>query len=716
MNCRQFPYQTLQPDVWTECLSYLPPDKLSMASELLPLMPKQLQPTNNDSERENDDDDHAEQAAWLAVRSMVRIAEKHWEAKQVKAAQETKKDESKWNASSEEYRSSTYIWDPFELQKLVTNDTTILGDLLRKSNNRSASANSGKRTKRSFFRFRDETWQGLYGLLYKVLSDSLALDSNDSHEEDLLEFWEELFGEQDPSSIGVHDKESIALVVGLVFGAPPIPPTLMTPPVHQKLARIARACIACSSRDEETDQAESVDRKRESKPCLLSDARCYLLSLRLADEGFWDVASKILQSRSLLAVADDEKPTTNTKQPADSDVTIGDELLLSIDGMIYMCTFLIDRMYSQTYVRIGEDDQELAIAVRAGRKAVDMAGKRYEAVKAEHTITKFSSWSTFESTIETEPHNSNLPPPPMDSLFANDVLRYIHAKLALGKALALLAQHIGLDASDPDSLRDLRVYPIVQPKYESPMTTPEIEAEDFARWQRMEDRPSVRIQICWTESFFIESQKELDGGIVVCEELMSTKTGTTPSREVTVALSPLLGALKSARAERDYCAASAAYSARKPLKTECLAMASIQGFYATFKYTMERILEELYPPRDVPPASGSCTEANLDVLLRCGKDLGKACGFSEYVGVEYSQCSERFPDPQYFLDFALLVAIHKHGFFHPTSVNVARLSRQQSSVSSDQPIEQKYHAVATWLEEEYRGKVPSSSRNCTSSC
>jgi len=761
MRSHQCPYQTLPPDVWSECLSHLPPEDLSKAAELLPLV---TTPKSNDlggsttsHENDNDTNNDAEHAAWLAVRSMVTIAEKHWEAEEAEATEEHKTDEhAKPTPSSCSKDKDTQA---LELRKLVSEDTTIVGVLLRNSSDRTnrASATSrrsntnevaeqqrrAERTKyRPFFRFRDETWQKLYGLLYKVLNESDGKDSvemiesiDDDHDDDDLESysdaeWEFSFAQSFAQSFagdgsiprdalvgddgngddsgnktgdgrfdaGVHDKEGIALAVGLVFGAPPLPAALMTLPRRKKLARIADAC--CST----------VDHERKLPRCLLSDARCYLLSLRLADEGLWDIASNMMTSRSSFA-----KNKNNRRQPSTRAASSSDGVLLSIDGMIYTSTFLIDRLYSQTFVRDNEDDAELAVAVYLGRKAVEMADERYKAYHAKQMNSP-----PLKGESQTEPQTTDQPPPPMESLFANDALRCIHAKLALGKALALLAQHTGLQVSDTRSLRHHKVLPLAEPPLESAIH--EIRVEDEEHLRLTENFPRHREQILWTESFFAESRRHLENGLRVCEiqclMVCDKRIGSTRFTKAAAGLNLLIGALKSAEGERDYCAASVAYSMGKRHRMDYHAKISIQRFSNTFHWMMSGILDATSQPEGSLEAAGwSCglDETALDILLRCGKDLGKACSFANAVGMDLDP-----ENPQFFLDFAYVLSIYRHGSFHPTTVNIARLSEQRGAHVDDRDgsseqrlLAQKYRSVVAWLVAKYSSGTASISKHAS---
>ena len=128
--------------------------------------------------------------------------------------------------------------------------------------------------------------------------------------------------------------------------------------------------------------------------------------------------------------------------------------------MIYSSTFLIDRLYSQTYISNADDStKDLAKAVRIGREAVDMAEKRYNMLcEKQNAASRVEDKGWCRNGGDCDDKNAYISPPPIKSLFANDALRFVHARLALGKALALLAQHVEFGASD---LRMLGILPNV---------------------------------------------------------------------------------------------------------------------------------------------------------------------------------------------------------------------------------------------------------------
>ena len=688
-----YPYQLLSPDVWSECLSYLPPNELSDAFELLPLSNLTSSKSNpNDSTKD------VEHAAWLSVVSMAETAHRFWENEASKC--ERLLDPLLFSSSQD--NSDQPDTKALELQRIIAKDTSIVADLFRNGKG------TTKQTSCQLTRFQDETWQNLYGFLYNVLSESREYkpitsshDSDDDmdEEEDTVTSQELTDGPEEEATAQLegdcdkfHDHEAIALAVGLVFGIQPT--ASMTPARRKKMESISYACsvIACGS--------PALPQSYYKSSYSPTEARSYALSLRLAQEGFWDHASQILQSR-IRSFQDKDHMTTD------------DESTISIDGMIYVSTFLIDRMYSQTYVRGGKDDKELATAVRLGRKAVTMAKTRYDIFLSNITTTE----PTTDTSMTKTSDRRRLPPPPIESLFANDALRYIHSKLALGKALSLLAQHVGLLATDPrtmeitsagdpdNSLLEENLPPNLEPQAPPLMVT---EREELWKnggrsmgllrgaWSFVDSRK----WIAWPILFFEESRVHLKEGLEICQDYSQSQKGKTR-----LSILPLIGALESAEGERMYCASSAStrygwqYSLVHYLK------ASIRAFSSSFNKMMNELIQHAHAAKNDPNEDDhldkTYIDATLDCLLRCGKDFGKTCGFGDQCGIDYRQQFEgrqeeqqKLLDKKMVFEFVYLVSIHRHGSFHPTTENVLRLGFRFGRVKS---IDEMYTSVVAWL-------------------
>jgi hypothetical protein len=712
----------------------------------LPLAPKRRRIESNHKVDDNvghSIDNDAEHAAWLAVKSMVEIAERHWIEEEDKANAQAEleaqaKVEANHAVESEDTDSQQSEFQKessgLRLSRIVSEDTSIVGDLFRAMGNTIGNVKE-RQPQAPLVRFRDETWQELYGVVHELLIEThrslshsvpakipkhiLNLSTPLHRMLRVLEQKQEKVEESEPNDqekycAAVHDKETVALVMGFVFGTPAIPATLLTRELMRtKLNSVARACQAIGGWCDDPSYK-------------LSQSRSCLLTLRMADMGFWDEASELLTSRS--SFDRDNKKDNNVHD---------ESTLLSIDGMIYASTYLIDRMYSQTYVRHGIDTDELDEAVRLGRKAVEMASLRYEALPADttHTPTGKNNESDRDAKLPaTIQHNHHQyshqhqhqhqqqqqqPPPPVTSLFANDDLRYGHAKLALGKALSLLAQHIGLGATNPCNLR---VEPLKQDRRDRRLlpNDPELAAEDQRMWELAGDVPHMwelasnvphpRKRIEWTESFFEESRRHLSDGLKALEQ----RAGGGRNCSTNGSLLSLRAALESAEAERNYCFASASCSMDRTLRMKHHGLSAMAGFSKAFSKTMEGCLKSLSSSSS---SSSNLSEhketedlsATLDVLVRCGKDLGKARDFCDHYGVDWRshvrQLNGTIIDIQWVFDFAHLLSIHKHGSHHPTTENIVRLSKFHRLGEPPQPLPLKYLAVAAWLVKEYGSGV-----------
>ena len=92
-----------------------------------------------------------------------------------------------------------------------------------------------------------------------------------------------------------------------------------------------------------------------------------------------------------------------------------------IDCMIYASTFLIDKLYIETYVSdSNEDNAALVKAVQFGRSAGQKSKERYDSFHAKQTtsndVVNEKGWIQEDDSLvdPTDPH------PPTTSLFADD--------------------------------------------------------------------------------------------------------------------------------------------------------------------------------------------------------------------------------------------------------------------------------------------------------
>ena len=177
--------------------------------------------------------------------------------------------------------------------------------------------------------------------------------------------------------------------------------------------------------------------------------------------GLWDIASDILQSHASFDIdididmSKEDGTATYSYRPHDITNDNSTEVLL-IDSMIYSSKFLIDRLYSQTYVR-QDDTKDLEMAVYLGRIAVEFSADKEKKKKtASSSSIGLNNHLEERNNSSQRQHGSLLQPPlppPIASLFTHDAVRHVHAKLALGRAGTLLAQHIGLGATNISDLR-----------------------------------------------------------------------------------------------------------------------------------------------------------------------------------------------------------------------------------------------------------------------
>ena len=201
----QYPYQMLQAELWSECLSFLLPNELSEASKVMPLISEIKIEHEKQTKEEEDTDAYAERASHLAILSLVETAEKFWEEEKTKArGPDTKL---------------------LELQQLVSEDSSVVGDLFRvisRGSIRNSDPGLGQLSKsqgkKLVFLAADETWQRLYFFLYTLLNEFLI---------------EILYGPRDDPYLEARlifheNRETVAIALMLVFGIPTFSAPLMS--------------------------------------------------------------------------------------------------------------------------------------------------------------------------------------------------------------------------------------------------------------------------------------------------------------------------------------------------------------------------------------------------------------------------------------------------------------------------------------------------------
>ena len=464
-------FSSLPPDVWSEILSYLPPKELSENSQRLC---KHLSSIEG-----------AERAAWLAIRSFVGIARNYaWTTLSSPSL-----SSSSSSSSSSAVTATALVAKKKEdddsnadrIQTLLLNDTSVVGDFIRNIDQQGALNNDDADD--NIFRYQDETWQDLYDLIHTALLRATATIINTvntdevqniNHDDDDDDEEEEENGlndvdDRDGGNVDTverevnenkndssndnegcccsYDHECVALLVGLIFNSPTLPKR-MSVRRREKLAAIARAYHHYSS-----------NRRSRNEQRGAFNTRYSLISLRLGHAGLWDIASDILQSYASFDIdidmSKEDGTATYSYRPHGITNDNSTEVLL-IDSMIYSSKFLIDRLYSQTYVR-QDDTKDLEMAVYLGRIAVEFSADKEKKKKtASSSSVGVNNHLEERNNSSQRQHGSLLQPPlppPIASLFTHDAVRHVHAKLALGRAGTLLAQHIGLGATNISELR-----------------------------------------------------------------------------------------------------------------------------------------------------------------------------------------------------------------------------------------------------------------------
>ena len=455
---------------------------------------------------------------------------------------------------------------------------------------------------------------------------------------------------------------SVALTMWLAFGQPNLPP--LSSDNRQSLSLVAN-CIdrVLASRSENTNQ-----HRKKLK------SRAIQMALRLGQVGCWDVGSRILDQtidKQVLREAKDDDSSSN------SAVSAIDPTPIDIDCAISVTNFLIDRLYSQTYVRDSDDDtRALSKAAQLGRWAVRKASSRHAAFlekqRNKSDRPSIARDNSGEGPISNRISSSNnIPPPPVTSIFPNDCVRYLNALLAQAKALALLAQHVALGASD---IRRLEFFPI----HRHPLTiNPSTEREVTVATHIM------------ASQFFSDSEAIFSIPPAVMreqEQYQNEKDGDVLLR--------LKYAFQASRGEHFYCVASANTRWSQPIFipldtdadddiAEC-----IRRSIRLLKETFEMIMSKLYEAMNID-------EELLSLAMRIAKDLGKTCDFAERT----LNANIALTDASMYLDFAYLCSCFLLGSKHPSTMNIKRLHR--IATEDTQTIAGRHSRVMPWLTDNF---------------
>ena len=603
--------------------------------------------------------------------------------------------------------------DAAEARRLLR-DHEIFGHLLVVADDTKSSA-AGNDGLLLVTRFEDESWSMLYKLLHDVLdklpnaSDQIGPDTdinpgtingddeeentdtitnNDNDDTDVLEENLSNNSSDDNSSLSsssTPEKAStpcfIALTMWLAFGGPTLPPLSSTS--RRALSMVAdRISLVRTSRSDEITINNHHKKKLKS--------RAIQMALRLGQLGCWDVGSTLLDESIDEKVLQEAK-AYDGKGDDNASSTATEPTPIDIDCAISVTNFLIDRLYSQTYVSDSDEDtQALCKASQLGRWASRKASKRHAAFREKQKINPnangnidepSSEPNIFGETKKPAFRKKNSPPPPVTSIFSDDCVRYLHALLAQAKALALLAQHVALGASD---VRTLEFFPV----HRHPLTiNPSTEHEVV-----------VAAHVV-ASSFFRDSEEIFPIAQAVMKEQEPHMHKYEKNSDNFL---PLTYAFQASQGEHFYCAASAntrwSHPVFAPLDTdvdddpvaECLRR-SIRLFKTTFVEIMSKVFDETL----------NFDDELLSLTIRTSKDLGKACEFAERTG----NIDITLTDAGMYLEFAYLCSCFLLGSQHPSTENVERLlHRIRTEDATCMTIADRYDRVMPWLIEKFASR------------
>jgi len=328
-------------------------------------------------------------------------------------------------------------------------------------------------------------------------------------------------------------------------------------------------------------------------------ARVQSSALRLRDMGNWSDASAILTSLvedTSSRREDDENRVTRPRDSAEINICIS--------------TFLIDRLYADTYVS-GDvsDSKHLSDAVICGRKAIALC------LQSQNSDTGNSRTADIESCLSIA---SNLPPPV--SLYSSDVLRLAASQLALGRALALLAQHVGLNLTRKEDV-------IVR-----------LSSNDVG---------------FSAEGFFQEGELVLKSSI----ESLTVEQQTDNSFDMLEMLAGTYATL----GELYYCKSSVTGASSK-LKD------SIRYLTLSLRLVHHRLVNEEGIESTVQAFCARSPRSLMILQAQTAKDLGKVYHFSsEFATFDRSLFQQNI------LHFALIVSMQYYDDDHPSLANIRRL-------------------------------------------
>ena len=627
-----------------------------------------------------------ERAAWLAIKHMASTAEK-WIKQQNDNLTEVDTDAA-------------------EARRLLRDDE-IFGHLVAAADDTKSSADRND----GIIRFEGESWSILYKLLRDVLdklpnanqgdlapdTDTNAdtdtnngddnndenTDANAINENDDTGELEEHLSNNDSDDNSSSSSSTlanastscfVALTMWLAFGEPALPPLSRTG--RRALSMVANriSLVLISRSDDEIATNNQYKKKLKS--------RAIQMALRLGQLGCWDVGSNILDGSIDEQILQEAK-SYNGKDGSTASSTATEPTSIDIDCAISVTNFLIDRLYSQTYVRDSDEDtQALCKAAQLGRWATHKASKRHsvflEKQKNNENENEPSSAQDFSSESNKPAFRSNVsPPPPVTSIFSDDCVRFLHALLAQAKALALLAQHVALGASD---VRTLEFFPLHR---HSLTINPSTEHELV-----------VAAHIV-ASSFFKESEAIFPIAQAVMKEQEPFRYASKNEKNGDKFL-PLTCAFQASQGEHFYCAASANTRWSHPVfappgtdvdddpVVECIRR-SIRLLKETFVQILSKVFE----------GKMKFDDELLSLAIRTAKDLGKACDFTERTG----NTDITLTDAGMYMEFAYLCSCFLFGSKHPSTRNIKRLHRIRTvdTTGRSMTISDRYNRVIPWL-------------------
>lgn len=426
--------------------------------------------------------------------------------------------------------------------------------------------------------------------------------------------------------------------------------------------------------------------------CQCSQTRIVHAAIRLGDVGMWDAASGTLSAITL-------RFPTNT---------------MNTDAKIHTCSFIIDRMYSQSYVRYRDekDSADLGRAVQYGRMAVLEA---LAAIQMDQSVMSFTSKPFDERNNKI---GATLPPEPITTLFGTNHDRLDGARLCLARALALLAQHIGLGATDPFTTKEVadlvededgRQYEgrsvalLANGFFQEALDAVDALFRDLSRRAAASEEELSRRRAAISVTLF--NMKEMrdkgfhshdNGKYSSREELLAEIDQVEKELKTLNIFSRGFAYGHAVLGELFYCAASANATSSVPIlasRVQSLVKRSI----TRLRYALECALDT------VRNTDGLSIQAILGqhrslvlFFIRSAKDLGKVYKYAsnEARADQNFRVGEGLRDGLIFFNFALVLSLNLYGEHHPSVANIRRLAHQRNLSIESKALEAKLNS---WL-------------------